>query len=359
VADRSTVYEVARRSGVSTVTVSRVMAHGKGFSEATRERVRATRPNWAGFRAGPPGAWPPSGPGSSVCCSPISGSPAKTEEESPLYVDQVIRGAERAATSVGDAIMIAATRIASGRDLAFSIAGKTDGLVAMARSLPEEDIAVLSRSVPVVVLADHNAGAGPDFVGVDNRSGSRAITSHLIQVHGHTDLAFLAGPPDSPDSVERFAGFCEALRQADLPAPDEPTATGGFTEAGGRQAVAAMLARGRAPRAIVCGNDEMAIGALTALRAGRLRVPADIAVSGADASHPNEGLSQCHGCATEDVGPRTRRSSRWTSRRSRPAPASRPCAPITPACTARTASSTRSTPPPARSGTATSCSTSR
>jgi LacI family transcriptional regulator len=43
-----------------------------------------------------------------------------------------------------------------------------------------------------------------------------------------------------------------------------------------------LLAEGRAPRAIVCGNDEMAIGALTALRAGRLRVPADVAVSGFD-----------------------------------------------------------------------------
>jgi LacI family transcriptional regulator len=207
----------------------------------------------------------------------------------------VIRGAERAATSVGDAVMIAATRTASGRDLAFSIAGKTDGLVVMARSLPEADIAVLSRSVPVVVLAGYSAADGPDFVGADNRSGSREITAHLIEVHGHTDLAFLAGPGDSPDSGERFEGFCEALRQAGLPVPGEPAATGGFTEAGGRQAVAAMLAGGRTPRAIVCGNDEMAIGALIALRARRLRVPADVAVTGFDdiaaAHHVRPGLT--------------------------------------------------------------------
>ncbi len=132
------------------------------------------------------------------------------------------------------------------------------------------------------MLADHYAGDGPDFVGADNRSGSREITTHLIQVHGYTDLAFLAGPPDSPDSGERFEGFCDALRQAGLPVPVEPAAASGFTEAGGRQAVAALLADGRAPRAIVCGNDEMAIGALIALRAGRLRVPADVAVSGFD-----------------------------------------------------------------------------
>jgi LacI family transcriptional regulator len=282
VPDRSTIYEVARRSGVSTATVSRVMADGKGFSAATRERVRTTAVELG---------WVPSGPARGLASRragvvgllfPDLGQSGEAEDQSPLYVDQVIRGAERAATSAGDAVMIAATRTVSGRDLAFSVASKTDGLVVMARSLSETDIAALSRSVPVVALADHYAGDGPDFVGADNRSGSREITTHLIQVHGHTDLAFLAGPADSPDSGERFAGFCEALRQAGLPVPGGPAASGGFTEAGGQQAVAALLAGGHAPRAIVCGNDEMALGALIALRAGRLRVPADVAVSGFD-----------------------------------------------------------------------------
>jgi LacI family transcriptional regulator len=309
VPDRSTIYEVAQRSGVSTATVSRVMADGKGFSEATRERVRATAAELG---------WVPSGPARGLASKragvvgllfPDFGQSGDAEEESPLYVDQVIRGAERAATSAGDAVMIAATRTASGRDLAFSVAGKTDGVVVMARSLSEADITALSRSVPVVMLADRYAGDGPDFVGADNRSGSREITTHLIEVHGHTDLAFLSGPPDSPDSGERFEGFCEALRQAGLPVPREPAATGGFTEAGGRQAIAALLSGGRwsvggrrgsvgggrAPRAIVCGNDEMAIGALLALRAKRLRVPADVAVTGFDdiaaAHHVRPGLT--------------------------------------------------------------------
>lgn len=280
--DRSTIYEVALRSGVSTATVSRVMADGKGFSAATRERVRATAAELG---------WVPSGPARGLASRragivgllfPDLGQASDVGEESPLYVDQVIRGAERAATSAGDAVLIAATHAASGRELAFSVAGKVDGLVVMAHCLSEHDIAALSRSVPVVVLADHYAGAGPDFAGADNRSGCREVTTHLIRTHAWTDLAFLAGPSDSPDSAERFAGFCEALRQADLPAPDSPAGTGAFTEASGRQAVAALLASGRRPRAIVCGNDEMAIGALIALRAGRLRVPADVAVTGFD-----------------------------------------------------------------------------
>ena len=280
--ERSTIYEVARRSGVSTATVSRVMADGTGFSEATRERVQAIAAELG---------WVPSGQARGLASRragivgllfPDVGKSGEAEDESPLYVDQVIRGAERAAASANDAVLIAATRTSSGRELALSVAGKTDGLVVMARSLPEQDIRELSRSVPVVMLANHYVRSGPDCVGVDNRGGFGEITAHLIHVHEYDDLAFLAGPDDSPDSAERFDGFCHALREAGLPVPAAPAAVGGFTEPGGRQAVAELLASGRRPRAIVCGNDEMAIGALAALRAARLRVPADVAVTGFD-----------------------------------------------------------------------------
>jgi LacI family transcriptional regulator len=298
VADRSTIYEVAKRSGVSTATVSRVMAEGKGFSATTRDRVLATAAELG---------WVPSGPARGLASRrsgivgllfPDFGRSGEAEEESPLYVDQVIRGAERSATAVGDAVLIAATQSESGRELAFSIAGKVDGLVVMARSLSDDDVTAISRSVPVVMLANPPSGGGFDFVGADNRGGARQITEHLITRHGYTDLAFLSGPPESPDSQDRFAGFRDALRAAGLTAPRRPAATGGFTEAGGQQAVTAMLGFRPLPRAIVCGNDEMAIGALAALRAARLRVPADVAVTGFDdiaaSRHVRPALSTVH-----------------------------------------------------------------
>jgi LacI family transcriptional regulator len=298
VPDRSTIYEVARRSGVSTATVSRVMVDGKGFSQTTRERVLAVAAELG---------WVPSGSARGLASRragivgllfPDLGQSGAAEEASPLYVDQVIRGAERAATAAGDAVLIAATQSESGRELAFSIAGKVDGLVVMARSLPDHDIAAISRSLPVVILAGRRVGGGLDFVGADNTGGSRLITEHLLAVHGYTDLAFIAGPADSPDSEERFAGFRDTLRAAGLAAPRSPAAVGEFTEAGGRKAVQGMLAGGRRPRAIVCGNDEMAIGALAALRSARVRVPGDVAVTGFDdiaaTRHVRPALSTVH-----------------------------------------------------------------
>lgn len=279
--DRSTIYQVARLSGVSTATVSRVMRDGTGFSAATRDRV---------LKVAAELGWVPSGPARGLASRragivgllfPDLDQSGQAEQESPLYVDEVIRGAERAATSVGDAVLIAATHTSSGRRLAFSLAGKVDGLVVMARSLSDQDVAAIARSVPVVMLANR-ARRGLDMVCADNRGGARDVTNHLIETHGHRDIAFVGGPPRSPDSVARFAGFQAALNAAGLPAPAEPHAAGGFTEAGGARAMRLLLARGPRPKAIVFGNDEMAIGALAVLRAARIRVPADIAITGFD-----------------------------------------------------------------------------
>ncbi len=279
---RSTIHEVARRSGVSTATVSRAVRDGSGMSTATRDRVLA-----AATELG----WVPSGSARGLATRragiigllfPDLGASGDAEEESPLYVDEVIRGAERAATAVGDAVLIAATRGTSGRELAYSVASKVDALVVLARSLPERDIATLARSVPIVVLANRSIRTRCDSVGADNRGGMRDLVTHLVREHHHTDLVFVGGPPRSPDSMERFAGFREALLTAGLDAPDAPDADGSFTVTGGARAVREILSTRRPPQAVACGNDEMTIGALSVLRAAKLRVPGEVAVTGFD-----------------------------------------------------------------------------
>jgi LacI family transcriptional regulator len=281
--DKATIYEVARKSGFSTATVSRVMHDGTGFSADTRLSVleAATALGWvpnhsarslARRRAGIVGLlFPDFGPAGSA------------ESESALYVDQVIRGAERAATLAGDAILIAASRGKGGHELARSIVGKVDGLVVLAGSLGTKELVDISTRVPVVLMATHTAPHRLDFVGSDNRGGAHAVVAHLLERHRIRDVAFVAGPARSPDSKERFVGFCRALTEAGLTPPRAPEVHGGFTESGGALAVEELLAARRTPpRAVVFGNDEMAIGGMAVLRRHKLRIPGDVAITGFD-----------------------------------------------------------------------------
>lgn len=277
---RSTIYQVAERSGVSTATVSRVFGNGDGYTTQTEQRV---------FAAAAELGWLPNGSARGLAnrragivglLFPDLVSTGDAEEQSPLYVDQVIRGAEKAATEAGDAVLIAATRGLSGRERALSVASKVDGLVVVARSLPESDVTDISRRLPVVVLStQHGRRAKVDSVGVDNHGGIRAVVEHLVGTHRYTELAFIGGPGRSPDGMERFAGYREALRTAGIAAPDKPDAEGAFTEAGGARAVQELIGRSNRPQAIICGNDEMAVGALGVM--ARLRVRG-VAITGFD-----------------------------------------------------------------------------
>ena len=279
---KTTIYAVARHCGVSTATVSRIMSDSTFAKASTRERV---------FTAAQELGWVPNGAARSLASSkagivglifPDFGQSGATEDESPLYVDEVIRGAERSATLAGEAVLIAATRGASGRDLVRSIVGKVDGLVVVAGSLSDKDLASISKIVPVVLLASLPGRRVLDHVAVDNRGGARQITAHLVETHDYRELAFVGGPPSSPDSAERFAGFCEVLVSAGIEPSESPDAYGNFTEEGGAEAMRRLLLSGRRIRAVVFGNDEMAIGALRTLRRARVRVPSDVALTGFD-----------------------------------------------------------------------------
>lgn len=282
--EKLTIYQVADKAGVSIASVSRVLHGQNGISDATRERVlRAMRE----LRYVPSGA--ARGLASrrlgviGLLFPDLDDPSVEAGHETLLYSDEVIRGAERAARETGYAILIAATHRASGREFAFSVSGKVDALAVMARTIPEGDVKVLATRVPIVLLAGGRRLRGIDYVGVDNVGGARAATTHFVAEHGFDDIAFVAGPANSPDARARFVGFRDALDAAGLKPPDRPDVRGDFTERSGAFAMMELLRlRKRPPRAIVFGNDQMAVGALAVLADAGLSVPDDVAVSGFD-----------------------------------------------------------------------------
>lgn len=133
------------------------------------------------------------------------------------------------------------------------------------------------------VAAIATAGAFPDMhtVRIDNRSAAAELTEFLIGL-GHRRIGFISGAKRHGDSVERRAGYEQAMREANLPTPPELIVEGDFTFESGCRAGGQLLDLAQRPTAIVASNDEMAAGVLWMAQQRNLRVPDDLSVTGFD-----------------------------------------------------------------------------
>lgn len=268
----TTIYEVARHAGVSIATVSRAQRNADLVAPDTRQRVdRAVAE--LGYR--------PSRLGRSLARGHHDATGIVFPDLSGPYYSRVILGFEEASAAEGQSVLILATqsRAASGT-LVLDLADRTDGLVLFGQTVGDEIVEELDRRrVPMVLLARPMLGAA-DSVRAENRSAGLALTGHLIDHHGYRRIVFIGDPAGSPDVGERWIGFVEAHRAAGRKA-EEPVASG-FRTADGAGAATTLLTRADRPEAVVCANDEIAMGVLEAARDSRISIPDDLAVTGWD-----------------------------------------------------------------------------
>ncbi|WNM39237.1 LacI family DNA-binding transcriptional regulator [Micromonospora halotolerans] len=269
---RVTVREIARLAGVSVATVSRV-SNGTGqVSEEMRRRVleaieeHGYRPDHLGraLAAGRHGALGLVFPG-------LSGP----------YFTELIQGFESEAVPARASVHILCTHLREDSDdQVLEMARRVDGIAVIGGTISEPALLRLAATVPVVVLA----GRGPDTVSsvsVDNAPAMTRLTRHLLVDHGLRELAFVGNPDGSPDVSERWAGFRAAYREADLTPPAEPVRVA-MQQPDGVLAAERLLVNGAAPQAVVCANDEIAIGVLVGALGRGLRVPEDLVITGFD-----------------------------------------------------------------------------
>ena len=207
--DKPSVYEVARLAGVSTATVSRVLAGHERVLPGTRDKVLTAVSELGYVPSGAARDLAARRTGVLGLCFPDL---AEDESDAAYWYDEVIRGMERAAQRSGYAVLIAASHHRHDGGLVLSIAGRCDGLVVLARTAPLTMLEHVAVRIPVVLLATRG-GEGDraiDYLTVANETGAYQVTSHLVDVHGYTDACFIAGPPDSPDSASRHDGFRRA-----------------------------------------------------------------------------------------------------------------------------------------------------
>jgi DNA-binding LacI/PurR family transcriptional regulator/DNA-binding CsgD family transcriptional regulator/PAS domain-containing protein len=134
---------------------------------------------------------------------------------------------------------------------------------------------------------------------IDGKNAMKTIVKHLMEVHGIDDFAFIRGPFGFADADGRFQGFSEALMEHGLAIEQNRIFVGDFSFGAGQQAVYEWVRTlQKFPRAVVCSNDEMAMGVLSALKEIGLRIPEDVVVTGFDdidqAHHLRPSLTTAH-----------------------------------------------------------------
>jgi LacI family transcriptional regulator len=280
-----TIYDVASHAGVSIASVSRVLNDQRSPRAETRERVlRAVRE--LGFV--------PDGAARALSCGlkEVVGvvfrrsgeTPFEDEDENLLFIDVINRGIEVAAQRRGFDVLMSSVGVHDDQGPArvAAVAGKADGLILHDRMLSPAGIARVAATVPVVTLA---GAPTPSSVNVrcDNETGMRALVRHLLDDHGYRSLAYLSGNVDSPDSRARERVFEAETAAAGARNVAGPAWRGDYSASGGARVVASWLdGGGTLPRAIVCANDQTALGVMQALARRGIDVPATVAVTGFD-----------------------------------------------------------------------------
>lgn len=277
---------VAKRAGVSVMTVSRVFSGAAGVSEDTRRRVmevagevgyhpnsaaralRRGRPMTVGFVVSS---------ASELCGSYHSETVAALESVVSAKGYTLALMVPRTGETVSDLIgRVASARAVSAVVLRMDVFPEA-GLDRLA-AVPVP--VILGSCAPSRALQERSLRA----VRYDNRAGIAQAVRHLHAL-GHRRIAYLGGTPGWLDSVERKEGFVDTMQGLGLEARPEWLRDCRFAEghASGLEAANAVFsAVGARPTAIVCASDEIAAGVFTAARRWAIALPTELSVTGFD-----------------------------------------------------------------------------
>ncbi len=159
----------------------------------------------------------------------------------------------------------------------------TDGLLIFSPLRMEERIQYVRRleqdHFPILFIG---SGSGSPTIMVDNEGGIRQVLEHLVG-HGHRDIAFIAGDPQDPgDSLSRIEAYRRGVCELNLNNDPRLMEFGLHWDEGAYLAVQRMLQSGVKFTAVMCSNDQSALGVVRALTEAGLRIPWNVAVTGFD-----------------------------------------------------------------------------
>ncbi len=288
----ATIRDVAQRAGVSKSTVSHVLNGTRYVRPELAERVR---------RAMAELNYTPNQLARSLRRKTTHTIGLITPDNANPFFAQVAQAVEEVCFRRGYTVLLGNAAGDPARELHYirvMVEKQVDGLIVAASGLHSEHLrpSVLGQ-IPVVLVDRSLPGLDVDRVVADHRRGGRLATEYLLSL-GHRHIACIAGPADISAGNERLAGYREALEGAQLPMVPSLVVEGAFDLASGYRAMQRLLELPEPPTAVFAANDQMALGALRALREAGISVPQGCSVIGYDdtplASYVHPPLTTVH-----------------------------------------------------------------
>jgi DNA-binding LacI/PurR family transcriptional regulator len=270
---RPTIYTVAKRAGVSIATVSRVLNNSDRITAETRAKVLEAMQE-LGYR--------PSAAARGLARSTTETIALLFPEVSGPFFSEIIRGIETEARRHRYHLLIYGLHGAGQEDqLLTFLSSRVDGMILGSHCGAPYIQRLQEQGVPFVLLNQRLEGQAVDSIETSSFEGAYQAVDHLIE-HGYASIAFVAGPASSRQNQIRLAAYHQALRDREWTEDPRWIVEGHYVERGGERAMEVLLALSQPPRAVFAANDQMAIGAIDAIRACGLSVPDDVAVVGFD-----------------------------------------------------------------------------
>lgn len=274
---RVTINDVARASGVSCSTVSRVLSGYEFVRETTRSRVMEAVEH-LGFVANLQARSLASGR------SQIIGLLVPNLDNS--YVGTIAQGIDQELAHANYDLMLYTSHRHPGKESFYVSAianGLTEGLLLVAPLVPTTYLDVLrEQDFPYILIDQADIAENSNVVEATNRQGAYEATRYLCQL-GHTRIAFITGALTIRSAVDRLEGYKAALIDCDIPVREALIIGGDYQQRTAYEATQSLLQDvSPSPTAIFASNDLSAFGAMDAVREYGLRIPEDISIIGFD-----------------------------------------------------------------------------
>jgi LacI family transcriptional regulator len=271
-----TIHDVARRAGVGSMTVSRVINNSGYISPKTRERVEK-----AIVELG----YMPNTVARSLRSRRTNTVALMVTDITNPFFTTLARGVEDAANQAGYTVIFCNTDESQAKEeqyLQVLLQKQVDGLLIVPVQSQAKAIRQIQKhGTPVVVLDRWIPEAEVDTVRCNSLDGAYQLTRYLLSL-GHTQIAILSGAVGTSTADDRVAGYRQALAEVKIEIDEQYIQRGEFTQESGYRMTKQAVNLPLRPTALIAANNFITIGAMKALQEMGLDVPEAIALAGFD-----------------------------------------------------------------------------